>query len=78
MYQIFLVASKGNASFTFVSVEKQGAPNGLGSEHQELNKTMKCLQSLLTDNAPCDSVGLESYKRGGKNAGILHEVQEKG
>jgi hypothetical protein len=42
------------------------------------NKSMKCLQSLLTDNAPCDSVGLESCKRGGENAGILHEVQKKG
>jgi hypothetical protein len=39
---------------------------------------MKCLQSPLTANAPYDSVGSESYKRGGENAGILHEVQEKG
>ena len=31
----------------------------------------------MTDNALCDSVGLESYKRGGENAGILHEVQKK-
>jgi hypothetical protein len=42
------------------------------------DNSMKCLQGLLTDNAPCDSVGSESYKRGGKNAGILHEVQKKG
>jgi len=40
--------------------------------------TMNCLQSLLTDNALCDSLGLKSYKRGGDNAGILHEVQKKG
>ena len=43
-----------------------------------LNNIVCCLQSLLTDNALCDSLGFKSYKRGGENAGILHEVQKKG
>jgi hypothetical protein len=42
-----------------------------------MNKPMKCLQGPLTDNALCDSLCSKSYKRGGKNAGILHEVQKK-
>jgi len=39
---------------------------------------MKCLENLLTSNALRDTLCLESYKRGGLNAGILHEVQKEG
>jgi hypothetical protein len=42
------------------------------------NKTMKCLENLLTSNALRDTLCSESYKRGGENAGILHEVQKEG
>jgi hypothetical protein len=47
-------------------------------EHFAGNKTIKCLENLLTSNALRDTLCSESYKRGGKNAGILHEVQKKG
>jgi len=39
---------------------------------------MKCLENLLTSNALRDTLCSESYKRGGLNAGILHEVQKEG
>jgi hypothetical protein len=42
------------------------------------NNTMKCLENLLTSNALRDTLCSESYKRGGENAGILHEVQKEG
>jgi len=39
---------------------------------------MKCLENLLTSNTLRDTLCSESYKRGGKNAGILHEMQKEG
>ncbi len=46
--------------------------------HTDLYFSMKCLENLLTSNALRDTLCLESYKRGGLNAGILHEVQKEG
>jgi len=42
------------------------------------HNAMKCLENLLTSNALRDTLYSESYKRGGLNAGILHEVQKEG
>ena len=39
---------------------------------------MFCLENLLTTNVLRDTLCSESYKRGGENAGILHEVQKEG